>query len=557
MRAHEYAAADFPDGGYAENHPDTALPRFPDSLVADFLTELASPDAPASTTVLNGTAYSTALFSASGGTGYEALFPAPFFRDLLTEMASALGETFDGVSLTLDGHEYVLADLTDDYGWNATHADTGETMFPDSLLGDFLAVFIPAALGAETFTRAGAGAFVENDGADNLSIATAATNVKRSAHNVYDTNGVLRECTLLEMSRTNITAISEPTVAQLSFSTPGVTDDPSGTRGFDRWLAVASGTGIRERVEISHGNLSAQAGQTYCASYYVLMADDGLGAPLHTGSTGATSDLTIIVQGLVVTDNLRVEDLGGRLYRVSGTRVVDSSTNAILGARRDTGNRQRDFRVIGFQVELASVPSSYVKTAGSTLTRAVDVLYYPSDGDATHPLETAQKSWFYCKFVEGGTVREVNTRLFQVGDEANTDPRMLVHGNGTVYRAFVDRGATLVSSALTTAPAIDDLVEILVEFFEDGAIQIHQRLNGVTLESGAKSPAAVALFTDWSAPRIWINGVGATAPGRNMFIENGNGELVTIGRGLPGGSDATATEKMDWAAARHAYEAAA
>lgn len=124
-------------------------------------------------------------------------------------------------------------------------------------------------------------------------------------------------------------------------------------------------------------NTTLTEGTVYTFSLFVYI-DDELGAPAFSGTIGAaTTDFGLIAQGVQVSmPSFVVERLGGRLYRVSAQYTAVASSGG-FGVVRYATNRQRAFRISGYQFEAGAFPTSYIPTATMQVTRAADKVTLP------------------------------------------------------------------------------------------------------------------------------------------------------------------------------------
>lgn len=171
---------------------------------------------------------------------------------------------------------------------------------------------------------------------------------------------------------------AEPAATNLALNSAGaaatwtvsnVTDAGTPITGFAASLAFGDNSVLRTAKK----TVSVTNTATYCASIYIEM-DDG-GAPV-IGSSTATGDMCIVLSaGGVFSLSLVTTRVGTtNLYRVSGTRVASATGAADVTVSKYTTQSARSFRVVGIQVETGSRATSYIATAGSTATRAADVL---------------------------------------------------------------------------------------------------------------------------------------------------------------------------------------
>ena len=110
--------------------------------------------------------------------------------------------------------------------------------------------------------------------------------------------------------------------------------------------------------------------QTYTISVFIKMDDNSV--PILSASQ-TTGNVSLVIAGAVVTNNLKVESLGNNIYRLSGTgaSLGINNNNGVL--RYDT-QVLKSFKITGIQLEAASYPTSYIPTVASTVTRNADLI---------------------------------------------------------------------------------------------------------------------------------------------------------------------------------------
>ena len=159
---------------------------------------------------------------------------------------------------------------------------------------------------------------------------------------------------------------------------------------------------------------------------------------------------------------------------------------------------------------MASFPSSYIQTVGSTVTRSAEQFNRPFTAKP-------QAMTVYVKFIERGTILTAASRVVVISDSAENAPVLRLKELSGFYVIDHFNGVSSVTSNLTTASTVGDLVELRVVLFSDGAVQLHQSINSGAEVSATKS-AALAFAAAWSDQLLWMNSVGANGPGFNAFI---------------------------------------
>lgn len=199
-------------------------------------------------------------------------------------------------------------------------------------------------------------------GSDGL-IKTALANEVRFDY----TNGSCPSI-LVEPQRTNLFLRSEPTSAE--GPSGNVTYESfSWANGFTNCTRFLNNASARFR----YGG-TVVVGTTYTISAYVIM--DDLSKP-SVGFTATTGDFTLVISGsqnVGVNGSLKIEDMGNNIWRVSGNHTASGTSLANNGIVKFTTQSAKGFRVVGWQIEAGTNPSSYIKTIGTISTRNADVI---------------------------------------------------------------------------------------------------------------------------------------------------------------------------------------
>ena len=157
--------------------------------------------------------------------------------------------------------------------------------------------------------------------------------------------------------------------------------------------------------------------------------------------------------------------------------------------------------------------SSYIKTEGVTVTRALDTFA----GVFPHP---PQPMTVYLKFSERGTgPLGGDTRVAQIGNLiAGGDPRLKISSpTNEGYQILHDNGVDSVFVDLQEESVVGDLVELAGRLFPDGSIEIEQQINRGPSEVSVRS-GAVALAPEWAGQILNLNSVGSSNVGLNAFL---------------------------------------
>lgn len=252
-------------------------------------------------------------------------------------------------------------------------------------VGPFATSYIPTPA---TFTsRASTATFNDANGI----IQTVASGVARSNAWFPDSNGVMRPAgLLLESAATNLCTQSE-TFAGTPFTLEGVTAaknevDPAGGTNATRVTATAGSGNHRLREQISNTRVIRSFFLKKASSRYVYIADNnggyygpsykidldlGVITLLRNGNLDAYPNYRFEIQRFpngyfrVVFDALQTD-----IWALSS-----SNTNLSVGASVPvtfTADGTESFIIYGYQVETGSLATSYIRTTGSTVTRAAD-----------------------------------------------------------------------------------------------------------------------------------------------------------------------------------------
>lgn len=172
---------------------------------------------------------------------------------------------------------------------------------------------------------------------------------------------------------------------------------------------------------------------------------------------------------------------------------------------------------------------SYIPTAGGTAARNRDQLNFPFDA-------RPQAATMYLRFLEQGTIHLTATTFVAI--VANSGGTATAFGvsrvSGANYRVTHQNDTDInVVSTLGSAPVMGDLVELIAQLYADGAVQIHQTLNGGSETSATKS-AALLLNQTWGGNLLWFNGLGSANYGfiglRNAVLCRGVKDLAQMRR---------------------------
>lgn len=171
---------------------------------------------------------------------------------------------------------------------------------------------------------------------------------------------------MVEEGTTNLAPSPDPTTADLSYAAE-VTD----TTGVASFLQNGIYFGDNSVQRYAYEPCTVQPRTAYTFSCYVRM-DDGL-APNVNSAKQSQYDFAIVIGGNAYP--AIATDVGGGLYRVSGTATTSSSPAAHNGVVKYTEHSARGFKVSGFQLEQKPYATSFIDG-----TRANEVVTVPTEG---------------------------------------------------------------------------------------------------------------------------------------------------------------------------------
>lgn len=110
--------------------------------------------------------------------------------------------------------------------------------------------------------------------------------------------------------------------------------------------------------------------QTYTISVFIKMDDNSV--PI-LGSNSTTGNVSLVIGGNIATSNLKVENYGNNVYRLSGT-ATSTGVNVNNGVVRFDTQVLKSFKTTGIQLEAGSTATSYIPTTTIPITRNADVI---------------------------------------------------------------------------------------------------------------------------------------------------------------------------------------
>lgn len=374
---------------------------------------------------------------------------------------------------------------------------------------------------APTFARASAGgAVVDRNGLLSIPVHS------QPRFDLLDLNSdSVREspALLLEDTQTFLGVFSEILQSWTSVGTPFatngvkycgavkldlITDDDAVVLEYYARVTPFTGNGEKAVAVLVARGTSPAASGSLIAIRDVTAAANRLAATLTFSAAGVPS------VAMTAGTHLRTVAMGDGIYALffRTTAVTAANNNEMqvhpAAVAAETGN----LIIGGIQVENTPFSTSYTKTDGSAVIRAVETLSYP------FAVPPGAKT-IYARFIERGSAQlTTSPRIVQIGAVADTDPRLVITVAGGVYRLEHDNGPVTVTSAAPAAPAFGDVVELRGVLGADGSVRLHQAVNGGGESSGALS-AANALGSAYSAELLSLNGRGSANAGFAAYLE--------------------------------------
>lgn len=375
---------------------------------------------------------------------------------------------------------------------------------------------------------------------DELIVTTAGTGVARTSHYVTPTGASAPiQTLLLEPQRTNLCIRSEEFDTWTDSSTCNVTANattsPDGNVTADL-LTATSINSRRERFPSFTGDgekafaVYLKAGTSTRSGLQVY--DNTAATMRHLVNVTWTAGVPTIATGSGSGTLYPVEALANGWYRIlfSATGIVAANSTR-LSVFPDNLVGTGTVYAWGAQVEDAIVPSSYIKTEGTTVTRNADSLYFPF----TAP---PQAMTVYVRSVNRGlyTASTLTRYAIQIGPEnVSTDPRFVLYvaASGTMGVLY-DDGTTQVLSTSGSAQVLGTIVEHLGQLSSDWKVTIARAYDGGAVTVGTQSAASGASVA-WSAPRLYLtNTVNlASAAFTHVIVAAGEQSMATM-RSLAG-----------------------
>jgi hypothetical protein len=339
-------------------------------------------------------------------------------------------------------------------------------------------------------------------------VQTAETGVRRAEHYIAGTRTLL-----LEGQRTNLCIRSEEFDTWTDGSSCAVTANdgvaPDSTATADLLTASVVGSSRRRNSTFTGDGekcIALFVKQGTATVNRLFLEDVSVSATRHAVTITWTGGVPALTTFTGSGTRYPVEALANGWYRIlfSANNVVAANTNSLF-ILPDVTAGTGTLLVWGAQAENAVVPSSYIKTEATTITRNADSLFFPFE-------RRPQEMTVYVRGVERDRLASgINTRLFTISDASDAAPRFLVYRNSASagYRTLHNPSGNSETTSQGTTAVRGNLVEIRATLSAAGAAGI-----GVSIDGGTESTntaSAQALAGAWSGTRLTLNATGAGA----------------------------------------------
>ena len=314
-----------------------------------------------------------------------------------------------------------------------------------------------------------------------------------------NTNGAL----LLEPQRTNGINYSEPTSSETSAG--GITYESfNWSLGFTN--CIKFGDNSQSRYRYFTGTVANST--EYTISAFVIM--DDLSEPV-LGINSSSGDLILRVGGTTATTgNLPNVNMGNNIYRVSSVITSDAGGGS-TGLLKYSNASNKGFRVVGFQLEQASYPTSYIPTQGSTVTRVVD------STSQTLPNEVFN-SYPFSMFAEIDVI-DANTAnsAFSLLNKASSNNYFTIEYFSNLWHITARPNGPVERISSTTA--VTKGTNKLVGVWESSSMKLY--LNGSLIASGSNSQSFNNTVDSLILGQLRISGdTGTRTPIRQALLYN-------------------------------------
>jgi len=373
----------------------------------------------------------------------------------------------------------------------------------------------------------------------NLLVKLAATGVARAAHYVIPTGRTEPiQTLLLEPASTNLCIRSEDLSAAgwsdvggtVTINATAITA-PDGTMTGN--LLTPDVTAAERRRTVAFTGDGEKCAAVYlkqgtATSTRVRLRDSTAGVERHSVQVAWTGGVPTLSTTGGAGTIYPVEALRDGWYRIlfSATGIVAANSNAFIVQAAGGAASAGTVYAWGAQAEDAVVPSSYIKTEGSTVTRNADSLYFPTSGALT-------ERTIYARFVERGTGVTAFNAVAGFRPETSTPSFRIERGSTGRYRAAHNNGSTDVSAVSGAETTFGALIELRGVLRSTGSV-----LAGISVNGGAEavgSASATNAISGTDVTRFYIGGTSLNAPiaFTHVLVAAGEQSLSTM-RNLAG-----------------------
>lgn len=372
-------------------------------------------------------------------------------------------------------------------------------------------------------------------------VTTVAAGILRTSWSDLNTDGILEiPGLLLEDARTN-SCLQSQTIGTAPWTNSNITLSADATTAPDG-TATADLAKETATVTVTHDNLQdiTISSAEFVAVSVFLKPKERTKARIYCSKSTAnfdgfyidvdliakTATATAVATGTVNTA-ARIEPCGYGFYRISAAGALNAGvTSARVNVRlKDasgnetyTGDGVSGLYIWGAQLERLGATAtggagSYIKTVGSTVSRAADNLLY------AFPYRPVSMT-LYHKFVNLTNIGlGSDPVLLSISDSASTSPRLLVAQDATTGQCYIlhqTAGGTVRSTTAAT-PTYGDTVELRGILNSDGSVQIGMSVNGAA-EVVTTATAALTLAPRWSAENLYVGSVAGIHGGFNRHV---------------------------------------
>jgi hypothetical protein len=376
-----------------------------------------------------------------------------------------------------------------------------------------------------TFTRTTGGTYTDRDGV----VQDAATNVARvtwvdfGETEEYDgERGVREPFAIIEQAYTNLNSSDNIFADFTAINSAGpvtATDDPAGGTG--AWNCEGSGSSSTQGWTRNFSN-GGSVVHSMCA--VVRQKRHPSGGDQIVGiydNVAPAWKLWLNISGWVDGEPTVTASFGtylGKRYVGNGYWALYGHTAALTGANQHSvrvyANDSADAASIDvYRLNVyADLPGAFTIKDQSD-AHGADDWYYAAPGVTIEPLS------LYVRYREiGAELDSANAGLISLSG-GTTAPRLLINKPATGFRVYYEKSdTTSTNAAAVTAADWGDLVELCAQLSKEGAVRLHQSINGGTVSSTAWS-TAIGLETgrDWWSDRILL---GEASAGQSAFAIN-------------------------------------